>query len=335
MTFDTTQWEHLAKQRLSADAFSYVGGNAGQSETYRRNLAAFRRWAIVPARLTGSNLPALDTSIFGEECAFPIALAPVGVQVIFHPEAENAAATVANEEQVPYILSSATGTPMEEVAKANGAQGQRWFQLYWPPNDSNDITASLLRRAKASGYTVLFVTLDTYLLGWRPTDMDNGYNPFLRSDMVGVANGLTDPQFRKAFKELSGKEVEEDMHAAAAEWTHRSFPVQNHSWEDLEFLKQHWDGPIVLKGIVSVRDAKRAVEAGVQGIVVSTHGGRQQDGGAASLDMLPKIVDAVGDKLEVIFDSGVRCGAVSMSTRVVRGKKKIIAHITHRISSRR
>ena len=135
------------------------------------------------------------------------------------------------------------------------------------------------------------------------------YNPFLRSDQVGVSIGFSDPVFRKQFKEKHGQEIEENVGAAAAEWTRAVFPGYSHSFEDVKFLQQHWKGPIVLKGIQHVEDAKMCVEAGVQGIVVSNHGGRQTDGGAGSLSMLPRIVDAVGDKLDVFFDSGIRCGA--------------------------
>lgn len=142
-----------------------------------------------------------------------------------------------------------------------------------------------------------------------PPPPDNGYNPFLRADSIGVALGFSDPVFRKHFKEKHGVEIEEDRSAAAAEWTHVVFPGLSHGWEDVKFLQEHWDGPIVLKGIQTVADAKKCAEIGVQGIVVSNHGGRQQDGGVASLKMLPKIVDAVGDKLDILFDSGIRCGA--------------------------
>lgn len=124
-----------------------------------------------------------------------------------------------------------------------------------------------------------------------------------------MAIGFTDPVFRKQFKERHGVEVEEDMHAAAAEWTRTVFPGISHSWEDIAFLQKHWPGPIILKGIQTVEDAQKCVEVGVQGIVVSNHGGRQVDGGVSSLGMLPRIVDAVGDKLEILFDSGIRCGA--------------------------
>ena len=161
-----------------------------------------------------------------------------------------------------------------------------------------------------AGYTALVVTLDTYILGWRPSDMDNGYNPFLRADRIGVEAGFSDPVFREYFARThGGKQVEEDVSGAAAEWTRMIFPGRSHGWEDLRFLREQWNGPIVLKGIQSVRDARLAVRYGMQGIVVSNHGGRQQDGGVGSLTVLPEIVDEVGEEIEVLFDSGVRCGA--------------------------
>jgi isopentenyl diphosphate isomerase/L-lactate dehydrogenase-like FMN-dependent dehydrogenase len=233
----------------------------------------------------------------------------VGVQKIFNPDGELATVRAARKQNVPYIYSTASSTGLEEVAEAAGPGGQLWYQLYWPNRENDHITISLLQRAKKSGYTSLFVTLDTYILGWRPSDMDNGYNPFLRADQVGVALGFTDPVYRAEFKKKHGVEVEEDMGAAAAEWMRMVFPGMSHSWEDIEFLNKHWDGPIVLKGIQTVEDARKAVQAGVQGIVVSNHGGRQQDGGSSALGMLPHIVDAVGKELAIFFDSGVRCGA--------------------------
>jgi isopentenyl diphosphate isomerase/L-lactate dehydrogenase-like FMN-dependent dehydrogenase len=139
--------------------------------------------------------------------------------------------------------------------------------------------------------------------------MDNGYNPFMRADQIGVALGFSDPLFRENFKKGHGIEIEKDMGKAAAEWMRTVFPGMSHGWEDIKFLQEHWDGPIVLKGIQTVQDAKKAVEVGVQGIVVSNHGGRQQDGGNSSLGMLPHIVDAVGDKLTIFFDSGIGSGS--------------------------
>ncbi|PLN80229.1 FMN-dependent dehydrogenase [Aspergillus taichungensis] len=319
---DPREWEALAKERLSADSFGYVWGSAGTRETDENNRKAFRRWGIVPSRLVKSDFPSLRTRLFGEEYDYPVGIAPVGVQRIFHRDGEIAVASAAQTEGLPYILSSASSTSIEDVAEVNG-NGSRWFQLYWPSNENNDITESLLNRAKAAKFSVLVVTLDTYILGWRPSDLSNGYNPFLRKDNIGVQIGFTDPVFRKKFAEKHGKEVEEDISLATAEWTHTIFPGTSHGWEDLQFLRQHWDGPIVLKGIQTVEDAKQALDCGMQGIVVSNHGGRQQDGGVGSLDMLPEIVDAVGSELEVIFDSGVRCGA-DVAKALALGAKMVL-----------
>ncbi|KAL4758313.1 lactate 2-monooxygenase [Aspergillus foveolatus] len=322
ITFDPLAWESLAKERLSADSFGYVWGSAGTRQTDDNNRAAFKKWGIVPSRLVKADLTNLKTTLFGDEYEYPLALAPVGVQTIFHREGESAAAEAAGEEGVTYILSTATSTSLENVAKVNRG-GPRWYQLYWPSNEHHDITASLLKRAKENGYKVLVVTLDTYMLGWRPSDLDNGYNPFLRNDNIGVEIGFSDPVFRKRFKEKHGAEVEGDVEKAAQEWAHTIFPGTSHGWEDISFLKEHWDGPIVLKGIQTVADAKRAVEVGVHGIVVSNHGGRQQDGGVGSLEVLPEIVDAAGQKIEVLFDSGVRCGA-DIAKALALGAKMVL-----------
>ncbi|KAJ5950449.1 Aldolase-type TIM barrel [Penicillium vulpinum] len=323
ITFNCFEWETLAKGRLSADSYGYVWGSAGTRETDDNNKKAFKKWGIVPSRMVKSDFPDLKTKLFGETYDYPIAMAPVGVQRIFHPDGETASAKAAEKEDVTYILSTASATNIEDVAKANG-DGSRWYQLYWPTNENNDITVSLLSRAKAAGYKVLVVTLDTYILGWRPSDLNNAYNPFIRPDDIGVAIGFSDPVYRRKFEKEHGKPIEEDLETAATEWAHTVFPGVSHGWEDLKFLQEHWDGPIVLKGIQTVADAKKAVECGVQGIVVSNHGGRQQDGGIASLDVLPEIVDAVGDDLEIIFDSGVRCGADILRALALGAKMVLI-----------
>ncbi|EED16899.1 FMN dependent dehydrogenase, putative [Talaromyces stipitatus ATCC 10500] len=322
ISFNPHDWESLAKDILPADSYGYIWGSAGLRETDDNNRAAFRKWALIPSRLVKSDFPSLKTALFGQEYDYPIAIAPIGVQRIFHRDGELASATAARKQHVPYIFSSAAATSIEDVARASG-DGKRWYQLYWPSNENNEITASLLKRARDAGYSVLVVTLDTYILGWRPSDLNNGYNPFLRADKIGVELGFSDPVFRRKFRERHGVEIEEDMATAASEWAHTIFPGLSHGWEDLKFLQDHWDGPIVLKGIQSVADARRAVEAGVQGIVVSNHGGRQQDGGIGSLDVLPEIVDAVGDQIEVLFDSGVRGGA-DIAKALALGAKMVL-----------
>jgi lactate 2-monooxygenase len=173
-TFKPLDWESLAHERMSAESAGYVIGNAGTGETSRKNREAFGKWSIVPKRLVKTNrFPSLATTVLGKNLDVPFAMAPVGVNKIFHPEGEIAATKAAAKEKVPYIMSTASSTSIEDVAKANG-NGTRWFQLYWPDSKHDDITISILHRAKKAGFSALFVTLDTYMLGWRPSDMDNG-----------------------------------------------------------------------------------------------------------------------------------------------------------------
>jgi isopentenyl diphosphate isomerase/L-lactate dehydrogenase-like FMN-dependent dehydrogenase len=216
-----------------------------------------------------------------------------------HPDGELAVARVARELGLPMAVSTVSSYPLEEIAAANG-DGERWFQLYWP-NDE-EVCASFLARAAAAGYSTLLVTLDTWLLGWRPHDLDQAYLPFLSGK--GLATYFSDPAFRAGLE----KAPEDDLMAALLRWL-PMFTGADKTWDNLGFLREHWSGPIVLKGIQHVDDARRAADAGVDGIVVSNHGGRQVDGAIASLDALPGIVEAVGDRLSVLFDSGVRTGA--------------------------
>ena len=223
----------------------------------------------------------------------------IGVQTLAHPEGELATARAAAAGGVPYIHSTAASHSLEEAAAANG-DGTRWYQLYWPTDD--DVCRSFLERAKAAGYTALLLTLDTTTLGYRPADLDRGFLPFLRGE--GIANYLTDPAFQAGL----ASPVADDPTAATMHWA-GMFPNPALSWDQLGFLREHWDGPIVLKGILSVEDAQLAADHGIDGIVVSNHGGRQVDGAVASLDALAAIAPAVGDQLTVLFDSGVRTGA--------------------------
>jgi lactate 2-monooxygenase len=246
----------------------------------------------------------LRVELFGKTYDTPLLITPVGVQSLFHADKETGMASVATEIGVPYIMSTASSSTIEEVATASGS-GDRWFQLYWPQDD--EITSSILNRAKKAGFTVLVVTLDTWALAWRPWDLDHAFVPFF----MGTGNqvGFSDPVFRRKFKEShEGKEIEDNITAASESWMQTAWSGAANSWERLEVLKRNWDGPIVLKGVQHLDDARRAVECGMHGIVVSNHGGRQLDGAVGSLDMLPEIVEAVGDKCTVLFDSGVRTG---------------------------
>jgi len=298
-TTDATRLEGLAKEALEPGPFGYVAGGAGAGATVRANREAFDRWRIVPRMLTDATKRDLATTVVGTAMPAPVMLAPVGVQSIVHPDGELATARAAAALGVTMVLSTASSNTIEDVADANG-DGSRWYQLYWP-ND-NDVTISILQRAKAAGFSTLVVTLDTWTLAWRPNDLDQAYLPFIRA--VGTAIPFSDPAFRGKLD----KSPEEDPNMAILQWI-PMFTGTDRRWDQLPFLREHWDGPIVLKGIQHVDDARRAADAGMDGIIVSNHGGRQVDGAVAALDVLPEIAAAVGDRLDVLFDSGIRTGA--------------------------
>ena len=298
-TTDPNALEQSARDRLGPGPFWYVAGGAGSGATVKANRDAFERVQIVPRMLTNATERHLGVSVLGTELPAPVMLAPVGVQSILHPDGELATARAAAELGVPMVLSTASSHTIEEVAEASG-DGPRWYQLYWP-NDP-DVCASLLERARKAGYTALVVTLDTWTLAWRPHDLDQAYLPFLRG--VGTAIPFSDPVFRAGLQ----KSPEEDLPMAILRWV-QLFTGTDKSWDQLAFLREHWDGPIVLKGIQHADDARKAVEFGMDGVVVSNHGGRQVDGAVGSLDALPSIVEAVGEQVDVLFDSGIRTGA--------------------------
>jgi lactate 2-monooxygenase len=296
-TTDLSRLEEAAREVLDPQAFGYVAGSAGSGSTARANRAAFERWRIVPRMLRDVAERDLSTEVLGTPMPAPVLLAPIGVQTIVHPEGELASARAAAELGLVYIHSTAAAHSIEQAAEASG-DGPRWYQLYWPRDP--EVAASLVRRAEAAGYRAIVVTLDTFMLGWRPTDLDTAYLPFLQG--TGIANYLTDPAFNAPLAEdapLSDK---------VFRWA-GMFGNPRLTWDDLAWLRERTSLPIVLKGVLHPDDARAAADAGVDGIVVSNHGGRQVDGAVAALDALPAIVEAVGDRLTVLLDSGVRNGA--------------------------
>ena len=296
--FTFAELEQHAREKLSPDAFGYVAGGAGAEETMRANREAFGRWRIMPRMMRNVASRELHTTVLGTEMPAPVMIAPVGVLSIVHPEAELAVARAAAELDLPLILSTASSHTLEEVAKVV-RDSPRWFQLYWPKDRT--FAASLLKRAERAGYTAIVVTLDTWLLGWRPRDLSRAYLPFLRGE--GLANYLSDPVFCGAL----AKPPEADMPAAIAHWA-EVFSDPGVTWDDLKFLRENTRLPIVLKGILHPDDARRAAGLGMDGVIVSNHGGRQVDGAVAALDSLPGVVAAAG-KMPVLFDSGIRTGA--------------------------
>jgi isopentenyl diphosphate isomerase/L-lactate dehydrogenase-like FMN-dependent dehydrogenase len=308
------QMERKAKKLLSAGAYGYVAGGAGAEATMAANRRAFERWKIVPRMFRDIAVRDMRTELLGTSMAAPLMLAPIGVQSIIHPEGELATARAAAEVGVPHILSTASSHAMEEVGEAAG-DGPRWYQLYWP-NDP-DLAASFLERAEKAGYTAVVVTLDTWLLAWRPRDLEQAYLPFLKG--IGTANYFSDPVFRSGLE----KPPEEDLQAAVGHWIGK-YSDPTVTWERLSMLREATELPIVLKGIQHPDDARRAADEGVDGIIVSNHGGRQVDGAIGSLDALPGIVDAVPDEFPVLFDSGVRSGADAFKALALGARAALI-----------
>ena len=291
--------EQRARELLTPEAYDYVAGGAGGEATVRANLEAFYRWRLVPRMLRNVAERDLSIDLFDLKLPAPVLLGPIGVQGIIHPEAEVASARAAASLGVPFVLSTVASRSIEEVAQAMGS-ATRWFQLYW--GKDMEVTASMLRRAENAGYGVLVVTLDTGMLAWRERDLSYPHLPFLRAQ--GLANYFTDPVFRAHLP----SPPEQDPVAAVRLWG-ALFSNTSLTWQHLRQLREHTRLPILLKGILHPDDARKAVEAGMDGIIVSNHGGRQVDGAVASLDALPAVVKAVGDGFPVLFDSGIRRGA--------------------------
>lgn len=294
--------EQKAKDVLTPAAFDYVAGGAGAEDTVRSNREAFYRWRILPRMLRDVSRRDLSVEVLGSRLPAPIVLGPVGVQGIIHSEGELASARAAAKLGLPFVLSTAASRSIEEVAGASKDAGNapHWFQLYW--GRSPELTASMLQRAERAGYQALVVTLDTNMLAWRERDLQHAYLPFLLGQ--GLANYFSDPVFRG----MLSKPPEQDPVAAIQVWL-GLFSNTALTWRDIPFLRKHTRLPILLKGILHPDDAARGIDAGVDGIIVSNHGGRQVDGAIASLDALPGITKTVHGRIPILFDGGIRRGA--------------------------
>jgi lactate 2-monooxygenase len=290
--------ERRAHEAMDERAANYVFAGAGAEHTMRANRDAFERYRIVPRMLRDVAERDLAVELLGTAMPAPLLLAPIGVQKIVHDEGELATARAAAEVGVPMIASTASHFTMEEIAQAGG-EAPRWFQLYWP-NDRK-LAESFVSRAEVAGYRAIVLTVDTFIPGWKSRDLQQAWLPFLSG--MGVANYFQDPVFRAGLE----KTPEEDQGAATGHFLGQANPSL--TWDDLAWLRERTSLPIVVKGIQHTADAREAVRRGVDGIVVSNHGGRQVDGAIGSLDALPPIAEAVGDELTILFDSGIRSGA--------------------------
>jgi lactate 2-monooxygenase len=312
-----SQLERKAAEVLSPQAYDYVAGSASGERTARANLAAFDRWRIVPRMLRDVSQRDLTLELFGQALPAPVLLGPVGVQNIIHPDAEVAVGRAAASLGIPFVLSTVSSRPIEEVAQAM-AEAPRWFQLYW--GKDHELTASLLQRAEKSGYSALVVTLDTGMLGWRERDLQHPYLPFLLGD--GLANYFTDPVFCSRLLQPPSA----DPAAAIRLWA-GVFSNTALTWKDIAWLRERTKLPIVLKGILHPADARLALDHGADAIIVSNHGGRQVDGAIAALDALPSVADAIQDKIPILFDSGIRYGADAIKALALGARAVLLARL--------
>jgi len=331
--------ERRARRRARRLGWAYAAGGAGEGATMRANREAFDRWKIVPRMLRDVSRRDLTVELFGRTLPAPVLFGPVGAAELLHPEADIAIARAAAAVGVPYVFTSQACASMEACAAAMG-DAPRWFQLYWSTDDG--VVDSFLARAQAVGSEAVVVTLDTTMLGWRPMDLNLGSLPFARGQ--GIAQYTADSRFMEIVRERiaavadagadPAAEVKPSLAALRTLYSiSRRFPggllgnlrspepraaVQTFleiysrpslTWDDIETLRGRTKLPILLKGIQHPDDARRALDAGVDGIVVSNHGGRQVDGAIGSLDALVEIAPVVAGRCRLLLDSGVRTGS--------------------------
>jgi lactate 2-monooxygenase len=330
---DGERLEQAAQRVMSREAFAYTAGGAGSESTMRANRAAFERWRIVPRVLRDVSVRDPSVELFGRRLPAPIFLSPIGVLELMHRDADVAVARAAAALGIPMTFSNQASVPMEACAAAMD-DAPRWFQLYWSKDD--ELVESLVHRAGRCGCDAIVVTLDTTLLGWRTRDLELGHLPFLLGK--GIAQYTSDPVFmRKLHEPLDGpvpargritlralqaaitmaravpggalRNLRRGDALAAVRRFIATYSRTSLTWDDLPFLRARTRLPIVLKGVLHPDDARRAIDAGVDGVMVSNHGGRQVDGAIAAMDALPAIIDATAGRVPVLLDSGVRSGA--------------------------
>lgn len=333
VNIDLKQLEKNAKRVMSREAFAYIAGGAGIGSTMISNREAFDACKIVPRMLRDVGVRNTSIELFGHKIPSPFLFSPIGVLEMAHREADLAVARAASELGIPYIFSNQASRSMEDCASVMG-NSPRWFQIYW--SKSNELVASFVNRAEKCGCKAIVVTLDTTMLGWRTQDLELAYLPFLEGK--GIAQYTSDPVFLRMLEETDNapdvkrkitlktirglismvnrypgngfvKKLRTGKPIKAVRKFVSTYSNPCTTWEDLKFLRDQTRLPILLKGILHPDDARKAVDYGLDGIIVSNHGGRQVDGAIATFETLPKIIDAVQQKIPVLMDSGIRGGA--------------------------
>ena len=337
--------EQAAIRRMTPAAAAYIVGGAGQDHTVLANQQGFGRWQLVPRMLRNVENPDLSVTFLGQKLASPLLLAPIGVLEMAHPEADLAVARAAATTATPYIFSNQASVSMETCSAVMG-NTMRLFQLYW--SRSRDLVTSFVSRAGACGCQGIVVTLDTTMLGWRPHDLALGHLPFLHGK--GLAQYTSDPIFQQLLDTFLQQAPAARPPITTTTLRHllgavRRYPTGSFlhklrsgramgavalfssiytnptlTWDDLAFLRQQTRLPILLKGILHPDDARKAVDYGLDGLIVSNHGGRQVDGAISTIEALPGVVAAVKDQLPILLDSGIRGGADVMKALALGAK---------------
>lgn len=308
---DVADMQTLARRRVPKMFYDYADTGSWTQSTYHDNEAAFQRQKLRQRVARNIDNRSVKTTMIGQEVAMPVALAPVGLTGMQHADGEILAAQAAEEFGVPFTLSTMSVCSIEDVAEHT--QQPFWFQLYVMRD--RGFSEALMKRASNAGCSALVLTLDLQVLGQRHQDIKNGLSTPPKPKPHVLLDLALKPRWcwnmlktkRHQFGNIHGHVSGVDDMTSLAEWTAQQFdPTLD--WSSVEWVKKHWDRKLILKGINDVDDAKIAAELGADAIVVSNHGGRQLDGATASFDILNAIVDAVGDKVEIHFDSGIRSG---------------------------
>jgi L-lactate dehydrogenase (cytochrome) len=301
----------LARRRVPKMFFDYADSGAWTESTYRANEEDFQKIKLRQRVMVDMTDRSLETTMIGQKVAMPVALAPTGLTGMQHADGEMLAAQVAEAFGVPFTLSTMSICSIEDVASVTTRPF--WFQLY--VMQDRVFVENLIDRAKTAKCSALVLTLDLQILGQRHKDVRNGLSAPPRMTLANLVNIALRPSWalgmlrteRRTFRNVVGHAKGVGNMSSLSSWTNEQFDPKL-SWSDIEWIRKRWGGPLILKGILDVDDAKMAAATGADAIIVSNHGGRQLDGAASSISMLPRIVDAVGDKIEVHFDGGIRSG---------------------------
>ncbi|MEO5732780.1 MAG: alpha-hydroxy acid oxidase [Rubrivivax sp.] len=301
----------LAEQRVPRMFYDYADSGAWTEGTYRANQSDFAKIKLRQRVAVNMDNRSLRTTMAGTEVAMPVAIAPTGLTGMQHADGEILGAKAALAFGVPFTLSTMSICSIEDIAAATGAPF--WFQLYWMRD--RDFMERLMDRAKAANCSALVLTLDLQVLGQRHKDLKNGLTAPPKPTLANILNLMTKPRWclgmagtrRHGFGNLMGHAKGVSDMTSLGAWTREQFDPKL-DWSDVEWIKQRWGGRLILKGIMDAEDARLAADSGADALVVSNHGGRQLDGAQSSIEALPAIVDAVGSRIEVHLDSGIRSG---------------------------